>query len=181
MFLALGPAAYLWIFPEGQSVASWGVGGQNDNKRQKAALFHPVSPQFKGPSPASPRTSRPSFPRLCTLPVASALVLASLEWRRSTDPLPRQRTGSPSFLQSLRCAWCTCRTGNPVAALFSVIFIEHCAIRIPWTSLFSSHDHPVREMLLLTPWMDEKTEAKAVSLGITSAWHRLEAQNVSIK
>ena len=68
-----------------------------------------------------------------------------------------------------------------MAALFSVIFIEHCAIRIPWTSLFSSHDHPVREMLLLTPWMDEKTEAKAVSLGITSAWHRLEAQNVSIK
>ena len=26
MFLALGPAAYLWIFPEGQSVASWDVG-----------------------------------------------------------------------------------------------------------------------------------------------------------
>ena len=86
MFLALGPAAYLWIFPEGQSVASWDVGGQNDNKRQKAALFQPVYPQLKGPSPASPSTFGPYFPRLCALPVASAFVLASLEWRRFNPP-----------------------------------------------------------------------------------------------
>ena len=67
------------------------------------------------------------------------------------------------------------------AAFFSVIFLSTVPHAFHGWSLFSSYDHPVREMLLLTPWMDEKTEAKAVSLGITSAWHTLEAQNVSIK
>lgn len=131
------------------AVALWGVGGQNDNKGQNAALqtsclslFLPSLRAQQGPSLASPSISRPSFPRPSTLPVAFPLVLVNLGWRWSTDPLPGREQSLPRFPQSLHCAWCLCRTGNPVAALFSVAFIEHCAIRVPRTISFRFSQPP---------------------------------------
>lgn len=163
MSLALGPAACLWIFPEGLAwkpiCSTMVVGGQCDDKGRKVTLQRsctgPMSPSFKlseAPHWLHPRTPRPSFPGCPPSFWALLLGPVSLQWRLYCPPLPSREQSLPCFPGSLLCPCWVCRTVNPAESLLSCsICGALCYILFRAWSPFSSSNHPVKEMAAAVP------------------------------